>query len=145
MKKSPPAPGATTVTAEMKLTVEVPTECWIDLLVECADMFSDLYCGHWLRSVEWDAKRGHLAWEDDGKHDHDNEPRRKAALEAWHKGEDEQLPKGWHRLDRRAAIKAFCEGVKLWGINWMDSDHNDARGYDVVVQHALLGELRYEP
>ncbi len=145
MKKSQPAPGATTISVTMSLTAEVPKEYWIDLLVESNDMFDDMYCGHWLRTVEWDAKRGHLAWEDDGKHDIEKEPKRKQALASWHKGEDEPLPKGWYRLDQRAAIKAFCEGVKLWGLEWMEGEHNDSRGYDVVIQMALLDEHRYEP
>lgn len=145
MTNSPPAPIATTFATKMDLAVEVPVEYWIDLLAGCDDMFAEIYCGYWLRHVGWDAKRGHIAWENNDRYAWGKEPNRKQAIAAWHKGADEPLPKGWYRLDQRAAVKAFCEGVRLWGVEWMDSDHNDARGYDVVIQMALLGEHRYEP
>lgn len=54
---------------------------------------------------------------------------------------DGNLPKGWYLLDRNTAIRAWCEGVKRWGMDWYEEV--DAEREDVVVQLALLGEVRY--
>lgn len=120
-----------TVTLDLK----VPVESWIDMLTKHSDIFGTPYhCGYWLRGAEHDASLGWLCEEEEESHVD-------APIAAWRAGEE--LPKGWHRLDEAAAVKAFVEGVKLWGVDWMDGDHNDGHGYDTVVQMALLGEVRY--
>ena len=53
----------------------------------------------------------------------------------------EPLPKGWFRLDREAALRAWEEGIKRWGVGWYE--HTDSNREDVVIQLALLGEIRY--
>ena len=118
----------------------IPQEDWIDYLVKYPDIFSTNYCGYWARGVEQN-DTGWLVWEDDEKTDHGKEPNREAAIQAWERGAG--LPFGWYRLDEAAAIKAFEEGCKRWGVNWFEGEHNDAIGYDVVIQLALLGEIRY--
>jgi hypothetical protein len=126
---------------KVELYVDVPGNDWIEYLTKYTDIFGQDYCGYWARGVARDPDKGWLVWEDDGEHDYDAEPNRAKAIAAW-KADDKLLP-GWHRLDRQAAINAYIEGVKRWGLNWMDGDNNDARGYDTVVQLALLGEVRY--
>jgi hypothetical protein len=104
-------------------------------------IFGRGYCGYWLRGVERDASLGWLCWEDDEQHSFDAEPDRAEALRAWRAGEP--LPKGWYRLNEETAVRAFVEGVKKWGPAWFDGEHGDGNGYDVVIQMALLGEVRY--
>ena len=45
------------------------------------------------------------------------------------------------RLDRAAALRAWEEGAKRWGVAWYEDV--DANREDVVVQLALLGETKY--
>jgi hypothetical protein len=126
------------------IQLQVPVECWIDMFCkENTDLFRDLYIGHWLRGVDFTKALGWLCWEgskNDGTPG--TEPNRKKAITAWHAGK--KLPKGWHRLDKALAIKAFGQGVEMWGADWMDGDHNDAVGYDTVIQYALLGDEKHE-
>lgn len=134
--------STTTKALETTLTqaIEVPREEWIDYLTKEVDIFMTGYCGYWLRGVEKTKARGWLVWEDDEDHAKGKEPDRKEALRAWRAGE--ALPAGWYRLDEAAAIKAYHEGIKLWGADWFEP-HGDADGYDIAIQMALLGEHRY--
>ena len=52
------------------------------------------------------------------------------------------LPENYYRLDEAAAVRAYVEGCKRWGADWFESK-GDATTYDVVIQLALLGEIRY--
>ncbi len=143
--------------------VEVPDD-WIDLVVRHADMFSHSYIGYWAygrRPVttaedECEEDMGDTppealappanprsAWlvyemGDDGQPSNEDEDR---AVLAYRAGQP--LPEGWHVLDEAAAARAHVEGVKRWGVEWQDGEHADAVGYDVVLQLALLGEVRY--
>jgi hypothetical protein len=123
----------TTVTYE----VEVPEEDWIGFLTKYNDIFGRNYCGYWLRGVEHDASW--LCWEDDEEHRPGDEPQRRKALAAWRAGT--ALPSGWHRLDRDTAVRAYHEGCKRWGADWFEN--GDGERYDVVIQLALLGEIKY--
>ena len=133
MKKAP-------VTTTLTKPIEVPREDWIDYLTQCNDIFKSVYCGYWLRGVERTKARGWLVWEDDEEHATGKEPNRKEALAAWRAGK--ALPAGWFRLDEAMAVKAYHEGIKLWGEGWFET-HGDADGYDIALQMAMLGELRY--
>lgn len=126
-------------TIKVEVEVEVPEEDWILFLIQHPDIFGRNYCGYWLRGVEHDPKLGWLCWEDDEQHRCDKEPDRAWALAAWRSGSD--LPTGWFRLDRAAAERAFGAGCKRWGADWFEQ--GDATRYDVVLQLALLGEIRY--
>ncbi len=53
------------------------------------------------------------------------------------------LPPRWHLLDQAAAIRAHVEGVKRWGVEWQSSAYASEMGFDIVLQLALLGEVRY--
>ena len=134
------------VKATAEVEVNVPREDWIDYLTKEVDIFMRGYCGYWLRGVKRDEKLGWLVWEDDEIHSQGEEPKLKAALAAWKAGKP--LPQGepgcqrWYRLDEAAAVKAYVEGVKLWGVNWFE-EKGDACTYDVAIQMALLGEIRY--
>jgi len=112
---------------------------WVEYLTLSPDIFHPSRTGYWLRGVECDAVRGWLCWEDDEKCRHGEEPNRAAAIAAWEAGEP--LPEHWYRLHRAAALRAWEEGVKRWGVDWYDQV--DAEREDVVVQLALLGEVRY--
>ncbi len=57
----------------------------------------------------------------------------------WIRGES--LPERWFRINRFVALRAWEEGVKKWGVDWQD--HTDSTREDIVLQLALLGELRY--
>lgn len=127
-----------TVKHTMTIEVEILVEDWIDFLTCHSDIFGTNHCGYWARGIESDAT-GWLVWEDDEKCRHGREPDRQAAVAAWRAGE--ALPEHWYRLDRDAAIKAWCEGVKRGGVKWFDNA--DANDYDVVIQLALLGEIKY--
>jgi len=61
-------------------------------------------------------------------------------------GEDEliiEFPNGWYRLDEAAAVRAYLAGVRRWGEKWDEHQYCDGRWYDIAVQLALLGEVRY--
>ena len=129
----------------MKLTIEVEIDqkTYEDLVQFLAnrDMFGHGYIGYWARGVEHDRELGWLVWEqaDDGAR-HGEEPEQAQAIRAWRSGTG--LPEGWHRLDEAAARKAVACGVARWGVDGFLED-GDANSYDVAVQLALLGEVRY--
>lgn len=120
------------------LTVEVD-DGWVEYLTVYPDIFSSDRAGYWLRGVELDNEYGWLCWEDDEKCKPGEEPKRAQALLLWKTGE--ALPEHWFRLDRAAALRAWEEGVKMYGEHWYEDV--DARREDVVVQLALLGEIKY--
>jgi len=124
-----------------QLTVEIDKN-WVDYLTQHNDIFGGSYAGYWLRGVEHDDAddgKGWLCWEDDEKCRHGEEPNREMAIYEWKLGNP--LPEHWFRLDRAAAIRAWEEGVKRWGVDWYEE--TDSTREDVVVQLALLGEIRY--
>lgn len=127
-----------TVPHTFTLTVQIELS-WIELTTKCSDLFRMDCVGYWLRGVEFDVELGWLCWEDDERRLHGREPNREAALKAWRAGD--LLPEHWFRLDRAAALRAWEEGVKRWGVDWYEDA--DSASYDTVVQIALLGEERY--
>lgn len=128
-----------TVTTTME--IKVPVRDWIDYLTKGTDIFLRAYCGYWMLGVKLHPDRGWLVFEDpDGKYTNKKEPGHDAAVEAWEKGD--ALPRRWHKLDKETAIKAFVEGVRLWGVDWFEKN-GDGNSYDHVVQLAMLGERRY--
>jgi hypothetical protein len=120
------------------LTVEVDP-FWVEYLTQNSDVFGWSYAGYWLRGVAHDPERGWLCWEDDEQHRKGKEPDREAAIVAWNTGTP--LPAGWYRLDQAASLRAWEAGVKRWGVGWYAQV--DAQAEDIVVQEALLGEVRY--
>jgi hypothetical protein len=123
------------------IEIEVPVETWIDFLTKSTDIFKHSYIGYWACGVKHHPERGWLVFEDcDGEYKNKKEPNHDKAVKAWKAGEE--LPKRWFRLDKAMAIKAYVEGIKLWGIDWFDTK-GDASTYDAALQHAMLGELRY--
>lgn len=134
-----------TLKVEVKYEVNVPIEDWINFLTQYNDIFRSDYCGYWLRGVKRDETLGWLVWEDDEEHRRGEEPNLEQALEIWRAGDASQvpLPPGWFVINKATAIKAYQEGCKLWGEEWMDGEHSDALGYDRVIQRVLLGEERY--
>lgn len=133
---APPSDGD--LDLSVTITVKVDPE-WIEFLTKYSDIFgSPYYAGYWLFGVERDDALGWLAYEHgDDRRPSDRECKRVVAL--WRAGEP--LPERWFRLDRAAAIKAWGEAVKRYGVDWYEKA--DGAVYDVAVQMALLGEVRY--
>jgi hypothetical protein len=115
-------------------------EDWISYLTKHGDIFQSQYCGYWMFGME-KSKTGWLCFEhnDDFVSDLIINPEYKAIVDAWKAGS--KLPDRWYRLDKDAAIKAYLEAYKRYGENWY---HNaDNVKYDVAIQLALLGEVKY--
>ncbi len=127
--------------ASLTMEVKVPKEDWINFLTRYNDVFGKNYIGYWARGIKRNNDLGWLLWVDDEKHDFGEEPDLEKATQAWEA--KTELPPNWHRLDQELAIRAYLAGVKRWGEDWFDGDHGDALGYDVVIQLALFGEVRY--
>jgi hypothetical protein len=128
----------------MKHTFTIAVEIdpnWIDYLTRHSDIFGGGYAGYWLRGVEHDPKLGWLCWEDDEKCAHGEEPDREHAVSVWKRGVTVALPSGWFALDAEMAVRAWEEGVKRWGVNWYEE--TDSTREDIVVQLAMLGEIKY--
>jgi hypothetical protein len=112
---------------------------FIEYLIKYRDIFDRNRAGYWAFGVK--VKTGWLVYEQE---DDDAMPTDKATREAkscYGGAHDGNLPERWYLLDRDAAIRAWCEGVKRWGVDWYEDV--DAEREDVVVQLALLGEIRY--
>jgi hypothetical protein len=128
-----------TIKVEVSVVVD---QDWIEFCTQYNELFSTNYCGYWLGGVEYSDKLGWLAWEhpdDKSAKDADDEPGYKKILAAWKKGKP--LPPHWFRLDAAAAMKAWAEGCKKYGVDWYEN--SDAVSIDVVIQLALLGEVIY--
>jgi hypothetical protein len=136
-----------------KVKVEVELELdpeWIDYLLNWPDIFMRDYCGYWLRGVVHQKKKDSaygrwLCWEEgefaDEECERGKEPGRKEAM-LFFKARIGELPKHWFILDEETATKAWIEGVKRMGVGFANGD-GDANDYDVAVQMALLGEVKY--
>mgnify|MGYP000993946418 CR=1 FL=1 len=100
------------------------------------------YCGYWMYGMAYDSQLGWLCYEHKGEasiSEVESSIAYGGALELWRAGL--ALPEGYYLLDSAAAIKAYGEGVKRYGAHWYDDA--DASMYDVVIQMALLGEVKY--
>lgn len=125
---------------EIEVTIKVPVdEDWVDTLTNYSDIFRTDHCGYWLYGVKREDGRGWLAYEC-GDDERPSEKKCKPVIEAWEHGLD--LPKGFYRLDRAAAIKAQKAIVEKYGKDLWDNAP-DAAMQDVGIQLALLGEIRY--
>lgn len=125
----------------MKHTFEITVEVdpnWIKYLTAYNDIFESGRAGYWLRGVDSN-ETGWLCWEDDDKCRPGEEPNLETAKYEWKLGNP--LPPHWFRLDKAAAIRTWEEGVKRWGVDWYDQ--TDSTREDLVVQLALLGEIKY--
>lgn len=112
---------------------------WTELVTKYVDLFRSDHCGYWLRGMNHDNRRGWLAWEMQDDEDLTDPPLYHEAWVAWVDGKP--LPVGYYRLDAAFARRAWRVGVRQRGESWYDE--GDAEDYDVVVQLALLGEVRY--
>jgi hypothetical protein len=131
----------------VQIEVDVPQD-WIEFCTKYSDLFGYSYCGYWAYGVERDQDRGWLLYAGERATDCGDgcgaAPPKEAAIHAvlalWRSGAP--LPRGYYRLNVAAAVKAYGEGCKLWGVDWYEKK-GDANTYDVVVQLALLGEVVY--
>jgi hypothetical protein len=107
------------------------------------DLVSRSYCGYWLRRVATLPNGASIAWEQGESSDEvlvaDEDGERFARL--YRKGSSPTLPKRFFIIDSAVARSAYEIGERLWGKNWMYEA--DANHYDVVMQRALLGVVRY--
>ena len=110
----------------------------MELVTKYLDIFRNDHCGYWLRAIAHD-DGGWLVWEDDEEHLLGQEPNADVAKSSWERRVP--LPLGWYYLDTVAASKAYDIGVLQWGENWYEEGDSD--DFDVVIQLALLGEVRY--
>lgn len=137
----PPRPEKVVTPARLTLDVDVPEDWVVDFFLN-SDLFSRSYCGYWLRGMVRYRDGSWLAFE----HGDDAPPGVVPLAVRRANRAGAELPQGWHRLDRTAAVRAYLEGVKRWGVEWYTGrgEHRaDSTSYDVVVQLALLGEVRY--
>jgi hypothetical protein len=129
------------MTAARTVKIEsIVDQRWIDFVFS-EEVFSWNVCGYWARGVAWGQadEVGWLLWEAVEKRRLGHEDGRADALRAWDEGRE--LPRHWYRLDLHAAARAWGIGVKRWGERWYEEGDNTR--YDVVLQLALLGEVRY--
>lgn len=132
-----PAPLKHTFT----ITADVDPE-WVNYITRFPDIFGrPYYAGYWAQGVAIDWELGWLVAEinDQERWPGKTESARVEAL--WRAGEP--LPARWYRLDRTAALRMWEEGVKRLGVGWYDSNEHDGSLEDVLLQLALLGEVRY--
>lgn len=118
--------------------VTVPGE-WIDFLTRYNDMFRSDHSGYWMfGAVHFDG--GWIAYEcADDKRPTEEEI---GMVENAH-DEGQPLPERWFVIDKAFAIKAYLERAKEHGVDWYNNLDHDASDYDVAVQMAALGEVRY--
>ncbi len=124
----------------MKTTIEfdVPP-AWIDYVTTDFEIFNRNYCGYWGAIVESHEFKGFLVWEHNDERPSDEGNEHDPAMVAFEY--NTPLPKRYFRLDKAAAVRAYAEGVRRWGVGWYEG--GDASKYDIVIQMALLGEVRY--
>jgi hypothetical protein len=126
---------------KVEVSVEVHPD-WIEFCTQANDLFMTSYCGYWMYGMAHDEKLGWLCYvhSDEKTIDQVEETLEyEDAVSLWEEGKT--LPKDWYALNKEAAIKAFGEGVKRSGVKWYEN--GDANDYDVAIQKALLGEVRY--
>ena len=113
---------------------------WIEYCTQYNDLFMTSHSGYWMRGVERDNELGWLVYEiADEDIPFDKEPNNVEARQLWRAGKE--LPPGYFRLDKKMAIQAWLEGVRRYGEDWYEN--TDALRDDVVIQLAMLGEVRY--
>lgn len=118
--------------------IRVPGE-WIDFITGYNDVFRSDHAGYWMYGAER-LDSGWLVYES-GDHGRPSERAVKRALRAHKAGEG--VPNRFFVIDKAFAVKAYVEGVKRWGADWYDDYDHDASSYDVIIQMAALGEVRY--
>lgn len=134
-------------TIQASVDVTIPGD-WFDFLVNHNDIFFTSYAGYWMRGIEYDEELGWLVYEQ-GDDALPSDKLQQEAIGAWKdptsrstiSSPGEGLPDHFFRIDAETARAAFIVGVKKWGLNWYEEA--DANSYDVVIQLALLGEIRY--
>lgn len=130
-----------------------PDKEWISFVLEYSDIFGHDYIGYWARGVSRSKKpsRGWLLWEfemdprseDLGFIDRlrpdDEKALHAEAVSCWEAGQP--LPPHYHKLGEREVRLAWVYGFLRGGRTWYED--GDANTYDVALQQALLGEVRY--
>lgn len=125
------------------LDVEIPGdvfERYVDFVFNYADTVEYLdWVG--IQVVARNKKKGLLIVEPDGPDPEEDRDEYRQAKRTWKAGEPP--PNGFHVIDRDVCLKAFCEGVKRYGLAWQDYDRCDGWTYLYVLQMALWNEKRY--
>lgn len=124
----------------IEVTIRIPVdEDWVELLTQHSDIFRRDHCGYWLRGIKRRDDLGWLAYEMEEELP-PSEEQEAVAVAAW--GAGGQLPPGFLRLDRAAAIKAQKIMVERYGLVMWENGP-DAEMQDVGIQLALLDTIRY--
>jgi len=125
------------VQSSAEVTVKTTVDpMWIEHCLS-TDVFLHSYSGYWAYGFAYDSKLGWLLFEQGDERRPEKAPR--GVMKAWRAGE--KLPEGWHRLDVAAATAAWQAGVRRSGEGWFED--GDGNSYDLALQQALLGEIRY--
>lgn len=128
------------------LTTNVDTEIhpyWVEFITSDQDLFKPSYVGYWLAGMEHDDQKSEwLVYETGGEmsfREVNEFPEYDSVVQDWKDGKP--LPEKWFRLDQAFVVKSWAEGFKRGGQRWYED--GDAITYDVAIQSALLGEIRY--
>jgi hypothetical protein len=128
-----PPPIAHTLTLDLQIPAHFVTD-----MIRGLDIFTSGQSAYWASGVRCADGSGYLVYD----HARDGMPTDIAIARAVRCHEtNKPLPDGWHLINREVAIRAWCEGVKRWGVDWYEKVDGPRR--DVVLQLGLLGELRY--
>lgn len=119
----------------------------LDFIVDLAlnvDAFSTSCIGYWAFGHFVEGEGRHAVWiviecEDLSR----DAVQRLGELAARRHRRGKSLPARCHLLDQSVASRAYTFGERRWGERWYDDPQTDASRYDVVLQAALLGEIRY--
>ena len=133
-------PAAKSAPTTIKIEIEVDAaerEAWINDFALNVDVFRRDYCGYWAFGSSVPGVEAWLVFEQavDGVRPTDRAST--AARRAYKAGKP--LPKHWYALGRADAERAYAYLVARVGTR----ETGDATDYDVVIQMALLGEVRY--
>lgn len=133
-----------TAVVEVRGPVEVPGD-WLAYCTLWPDAFTRSAIGYWAYGVVRDDTLGWLV-RDDEAGTADDEATERDAIRRWRAGEP--LPAGFYRLDRAAAIKGYVAMLSRpasravsGGFDWYE--RADANSYDVAIQLALFGQVKY--
>lgn len=137
-KEAPP------IKATMEVEIPGPVfEEFVLFVFNCPDFLC--YIDHWAapvyeNDVQCANEEGLLIVERD-EVEEDDETSIIKAVKAWRA--KKKLPRYFHAITREVCLKAYLEGVRLYGVKWHEHPDCDMHTYDMAFQHALLPSNRW--
>ena len=122
------------VRKSLRLELEISSD-WIDYCIKHNDLFFSSCIGYWAYGIS--VADGWLVFDTE----HGAERQDIEAERAYLSGAP--LPDGYYLINQELTIRAWEEGVKLYGLDWYNSGKTDATTYDVIIQKALFGDVKY--